>query len=464
MEITNVKNIYFLGIGGIGMSALAQWFHEAGFVVGGYDKTPSDITRMLEETGIFVTFNDSVEAIPSHFKTNTDDTLVVYTPAIPSSHPGLQYYFKQKYQVVKRSQALGMLVKDKECIAVAGTHGKTSVSSTLAYILSCTKESCSAFLGGVVKKLKGNVVINPNAELVVVEADEFDRSFLTLYPSLAVITAIDADHLDIYENKQQIVEAFEQFIGQVKPGGKVLIKKGVPFNYEANNKVTYYSYSITEKADFYPTNIKLIEGEYHFNLVTPVQTVEDIQLRVPGLYNLENAVAALSLALMAGANAADLVNALQEYNGVKRRFDVQLKSDKVILIDDYAHHPAEIEACVKSVRHIYPDKKITGIFQPHLFTRTRDFAGEFAQSLDLLDELFLLPIYPARELPIQGVTSQIILDQMKLAAKSICHYNQVEEKVLEAKGNIILMMGAGDIDRLVSPVKERLKAKFDLDE
>lgn len=462
MDLKTIHSVYFVGIGGIGMSALAQWFHEAGFKVAGYDKTPSDITEGLQNLGIEISFNDQVDAIPEQFKTDINNVLVVYTPAIPSLHKGLAYFFSNKYQVVKRSQALGMLVKDKNSIAVAGTHGKTSVSSTLAYILSCTKLSCSAFLGGVVKKLKGNVVIDPSSELVVVEADEFDRSFLTLYPQIAIITAIDADHLDIYENKGQIIEAFEQFVAQVKPGGKVIIKKGVDFNKEANNKVSYYTYSITEKADFYTTNIHNDNGEYSFNLVTPIGTIEGLKLGAPGLYNLENAVAALSAAILSGADSKELAIALQSYNGVKRRFDIQLVNKNVIFIDDYAHHPAEIEACINSVRHIYPNKKITGIFQPHLFTRTRDFADDFAESLDLLDELILMPIYPARELPIEGVSSEIIFNKMQLSNKQMCKYANVEDKILENDSDIYLTMGAGDIDRLVTPIKESLIKKYNI--
>ncbi len=464
MDLNALHSVYFVGIGGIGMSALAQWFHEAGLYVAGYDKTPSEITSNLEQSGINISFTDAVEAIPDRFKSDPEKVLIVYTPAIPSTHLGLKYFFSNNYEVVKRSQALGILVKDKNSIAVAGTHGKTSVSSTLAYILSCTKQSCSAFLGGVVKKLKGNVVINPESELVVVEADEFDRSFLTLYPQIAIITAIDADHLDIYENKEQIVEAFEQFVAQVKPGGKVIIKKGVQFDYSVNNKVTYYTYSITEKADFYTSNIHLENDKYCFNLVTPITTIKDLRLGVPGLYNLENAVAALAAAILSGADTNELVIALQSYNGVKRRFDIQLQSSNVTLIDDYAHHPAEIEACVNSIRHQYPNKKITGIFQPHLFTRTRDFANEFAESLDLLDEVILMPIYPARELPIEGVTSHIIFDKMNLKVKTICEYNMVEEAVLSANSEIILIMGAGDIDRLVQPIKQKLKQKYNIGE
>jgi len=462
MDLKTIHSVYFVGIGGIGMSALAQWFHEAGFNVAGYDKTPSEITEGLQAMGIDISFSDQIDAIPEIYKSNVEKTLVVYTPAIPSTHSGLAYFFTNKYQVVKRSQALGILVKDKNSIAVAGTHGKTSVSSTLAYILSCTKLSCSAFLGGVVKKLKGNVLIDPESELVVVEADEFDRSFLTLYPQIAIITAIDADHLDIYENKAQIIEAFEQFVAQVKPGGKVIIKKGVEFNREANNKVSYYTYSITEKADFYTTNIYLDNGEYTFNIVTPIGTIEGLRLGVPGLYNLENAIAALAAAILSGADTKELTIALHSYNGVKRRFDIQLVSEKVIFIDDYAHHPAEIEACIKSVRHIYPDKKITGIFQPHLFTRTRDFAGDFAESLDMLDELVLMPIYPARELPIKGVSSQIIFDRMHLKNKQLCEYKDVNKQVQESDSEIFLTMGAGDIDRLVTPIKETLIKKFEI--
>lgn len=460
MKLGNIDKIYFVGIGGIGMSAIAQWFCKAGFVVEGYDKTPSDITKKLETENIKIYFQDSETSISEIFKTNKTSTLVVYTPAIPKDSKILNYFIQNKYEILKRSQILSQLVQDKKSIAVAGTHGKTSISANLSYLLSKTSLSCSAFLGGVVKNFDSNVLINTDSEMVVVEADEFDRSFLTLYPQTAVISAIDADHLDIYKDKQKMVEAFEQFVKQVQKGGNVLIKHGVDINTNVNKNVKYYTYSINQKTDFYAENVQIKNGMYSFNLVSPFGNIENLKLSVPGLYNVENAIAALAAAIINNADAEQLKKALESYTGVKRRFDVQIRSNKLMMIDDYAHHPAEIEACIKSVRHLYPNKTITGLFQPHLFTRTQDFLEQFAKSLDLLDKALLIPIYPAREKPIEGVTSNAILKKMKLKNKYICEYNEAENKILDLKSDIYLIMGAGDIDRLVKPIKNKLEQKY----
>lgn len=459
-----INKIYFVGIGGIGMSAIAKWFVEAGFEVAGYDKTPSEITENLKNKGIEISFDDKAKSIPEGFKSSTKETLIVFTPAIPNDSEILNYFQKHNYSIFKRAEILAKLSENKNTIAVAGTHGKTSISSTLAYLLSQTSLLCNAFLGGISKNLKSNVLIQPQSELMVIEADEFDRSFLQLYPNTAIISAIDADHLDIYKSKQELFEAFEQFVKQVKENGNVLLKKGIEINQNLNKKVEYFTYSANEKADFYAKNVSIKNGKYHFDFVSPFGNFEGFILGVPGRYNLENAVAAIAAALVNKANVEELKIALENYTGVKRRFDVQISSENLILIDDYAHHPAEIEACIKSVRELYPNKTITGIFQPHLFSRTQDFMDDFAKSLDLLDAALLIPIYPAREMPIQGVTSESILNKMKLEKKYFCLYNEAANKISSLQSDVYLIMGAGDIDRLVKPIKQKLEQKLLLNE
>lgn len=456
-NITTYKKVYFIGIGGIGMSALASWFHEAGYVVAGYDRTPSAITLQLQNDGIPVTFLDAITEIPPDFKQNKDEVLVVYTPAVPVTHQGLSFFQEHGFTVIKRSQALGLLVKDKLGIAVAGTHGKTSVSTNIAWLM---KQSASAFLGGMSKNLESNVLISPLAQKVVVEADEFDRSFLTLYPEIAVLTAIDADHLDIYGSKDELLKAFESFIAQVKHGGKVLLNHRLVFNKKVNPNITYYTYGMHGNADYHAQNIKINQGFYHFDLVTPQKTITDLKLGVPGLYNLENAVAAVSVALLANTPLVQIQKQLESYQGVKRRFDFHIKTENLVLIDDYAHHPEEIKACIRSVRELYPDKKIVGAFQPHLYSRTNDFYLEFAESLDLFDEMVLTDIYPAREEPIEGVSSRLILKHMKNKHKSHCTLTEMAEVLAKKDAEVFVMMGAGDIERQIVNVKSKLLDKL----
>ncbi|MBI9066944.1 MAG: UDP-N-acetylmuramate--L-alanine ligase [Salinivirgaceae bacterium] len=452
MKLENYHRIYFVGIGGIGMSALAQWFVKAGFKVAGYDRVASEITKNLAKIGVAVFYDDSEGMIPDEYKL-AEDTLVIYTPAIPKSHQGLIYFRNQSFNILKRSEALGLLVKDKSGIAIAGTHGKTSISSNTAWLLN---ESCSAFLGGIAKNLQSNVIVNPDSENVVIEADEFDRSFLTLHPSLAVISAIDADHLDIYKDKNEIVETFYQFIKQIKNGGILVYKNSLEIDKAINQDITYYTYSLDADADFYALNICAVDGFYEFDLKTPFGIIEAFKLGVPGLYNLENAIAALAMALFSGALPEELKEKLASYEGVKRRFDYQIRSEKLVFIDDYAHHPEEIKACINSIKHLYPGKTITGIFQPHLFTRTRDFADEFAKSLSLCDQLLLTNIYPAREEPIKGITSEIIFDKIESKQKKLLTYDNLLSQIKNIDTDIIVTMGAGDIDLLVAPIKEEL--------
>jgi len=458
LELNKYNRIYFVGIGGIGMSALASWFSKAGFRVAGYDKSASDITTKLEKEGIRVSFDESVAAIPDDFKTDLDKILVIYTPAIPKQHEGLVYFNSNNYTIIKRAAALGLLVKEKKGIAVAGTHGKTSVSTTTAWLLN---QSCSAFFGGVSKNLESNVIINPSADKVVIEADEYDRSFLTLFPETLVVTSMDADHLDIYSDKEEIVATFYQFIGQIKKDGILIYKNGLSIPFNINSEISYFTYSLQDvTSDFYASNIHIVDGQYCFNWHYPQGMAADFLLGVPGLYNLENAVAALAAAWLNGASVNELKTKLATYKGVKRRFDFHIRTQSLVYIDDYAHHPEEIRVCIESVRHLFPNRKITVVFQPHLYSRTRDFATDFAHSLDLCDSVILVDIYPAREEPIAGVTSQIILDKMHLSKKVLCSYNQVLDQIDAQPIDILITMGAGNIDRLIIPITEALKQKY----
>lgn len=460
MNIKNFHRVYFVGIGGIGMSAIARWFHAAGYKVAGYDKTPSEITNSLNNEGIRVSYNDSVSAIDEDFKTNTETSLIVYTPAIPNKHESLGFFKANNYTVLKRSEALGLLVKEAKGIAIAGTHGKTSISTTVAWLMN---EECNAFLGGISKNLNSNVIINTKANSVVIEADEFDRSFLTLYPEIAVVSSMDADHLDIYNNHNALVDTFHQFISQIKSGGSLIYKHGLTINKEINSEITYYTYSLDNiSADFFASNIQIVNGFYTFNWHAPSKVIENLVLGVPGLYNLENAVAALASAFMANTKVDTLKENLKTYQGVKRRFDYLLRTEKVVYIDDYAHHPEEIKACINSVRHLYPDKKITGVFQPHLYSRTNDFANDFAKSLDACDEIILTDIYPAREEPMPGVNSNLIFNKIENANKTLCPYSNLVDEILAREAEIIITMGAGDIDRLVSEIRNGLIEKYSL--
>ena len=458
-DLQKIKNVYFLGIGGIGMSALARYFKHLGKNVAGYDRTPTALTETLQAEGIAVHFEDDIRFIPS--KWNPAETLAVYTPALPDDHKELSWCREKPIWLMKRARALGIICNGKSCIAVSGTHGKTTVSTITATILSQSKTGCGAFLGGISKNFGSNLLLPPeNSPWIVAEADEFDRSFLHLQPYLALVTSIDADHLDIYGDKGKITESFEKFISQIKPGGKLVVKKGVELN-TSKTRAEVFSYSLTEKADFNTVNLHLNSegGYYSFDLKTPDGIIAHCKLNYPGLVNVENAVAAVSLAFLAGAAADDIKSGLEEYQGVVRRFDMRFKSETQIYIDDYAHHPAELEAVIRSVKALYPTRKVTGIFQPHLYSRTRDFAGEFAASLDLLDETVLVPVYPAREEPIKGVNSELIFDKIKNENKFLIKKSEVPDLLKNHKTDIVLTMGAGDIDGIGNQIIEVLKNK-----
>lgn len=450
------RNIYFIGIGGIGMSAIARYYNAKGFRVSGYDKTPSPLTHALENEGIEVHYEDNTSYVPKDIET----TLVVYTPAIPKDMGELVYVQENGYRVIKRSRMLGEITQGQRCMAVAGTHGKTTTSTLLSHIFTASGEGCSAFLGGISKNYGSNLLIHQN-DVVVVEADEFDRSFLQLYPETAVITSMDADHLDIYGDESHIREAFKAFASQVS--GTVIVKKGLDITAEDTEaKILTYSYN-DPSADFHAV---LTEGDgngrSHFDLHWPGGVIRDCMVGIPGWVNIENAVAASAIGLTYGLDPEKIKEALAGFGGVRRRFDIRLENERCIYIDDYAHHPREIAASLTSIRGNYPGRKLTAIFQPHLYTRTRDFAEGFAEALSHADRLILLDIYPAREEPIPGVTSEIIFDGVSLDDKVLLRKEELMRHLesLEAPQNEVYMtIGAGDIDRFVEPLAELLKKR-----
>ena len=459
-SLHKIKNVYFLGIGGIGMSALARYFKFTGRNVAGYDRTKTALTDNLQAEGIDVHFEDDIRNIPTHW--NPENTMAVFTPALPDDHEELAWFKKQPIGLFKRAKVLGLISNEKSGIAVAGTHGKTTVSTMVANTLNKTENGCGAFLGGISKNFGSNLLLpKEESPWIVVEADEFDRSFHHLQPQLALITSIDADHLDIYGNKEKVIEAFEKFISQIKPNGKLVVKKGVEIDAAAQTSAEIFSYSIKEDADFATINLRLNAegGFYQFDLKTPAGIIENCKLNYPGLVNVENAVGASALAFFAGTSPDEIKAGLEDYKGVARRFDVQFKSDKYIFIDDYAHHPEELKAVITSVKALYSNRKITGIFQPHLYSRTKDFSTEFALSLDLLDTAIIIPLYPAREEPIEGVSSKIIFDQMKLKEKYLATKEETLEMLRNSENDVVITMGAGDIDRMVKSIVDIFKSK-----
>ena len=448
-------NYYFIGIGGIGMSAIARYFKHRGFAVSGYDRTPSALTHALEEEGIAVHYDDDVTAIPA----DVEHTFVIYTPAIPEELGEMQYVRSHGYALCKRSKALGEISRGQECLAVSGTHGKTTTSTLLAHILTVSGEGCNAFLGGISKNDDTNLLLSKNPVLVA-EADEFDRSFLQLHPHIAVVTATDADHLDIYNDHAHVVEAFGLFTAQVYADGAVIVKYGVEVPLEAT-KAKVWRYAYDTPCDFYASDITpLPGGRFDFTLNHPGGHIEHCRVGVPGWVNVENAVAASAVALLHGTDPEQIRAALASFQGVKRRFDIHVESPRIAYIDDYAHHPNEIKAAISSMRNIFPGRKLTGIFQPHLYTRTRDFAPEFADALSGLDALILLPIYPAREEPIPGVTSQIIFDEVRLKDKVLIPKEQLMDYLKDLDIDCLVSFGAGDVDRFIEPIEQMLKARL----
>lgn len=448
-----------LGIGGIGMSALARYFKANGKTVSGYDRTQTTLTIELKSEGIDVNYLDEVENIPTQLTTdNASQSLVIFTPAIPKDSVQYNYLLKSGVNMVKRSVVLGWIAEQSFTIAVAGTHGKTTTSSIITHLLKQADVNCTAFLGGISINYDSNLVLGnyddaTNPPKVVVEADEFDRSFLTLHPDIAVITSMDSDHLDIYGDKEHLEESYRLFAQQVKPKGILIHKAGLSIPVSGTK---IFTYSIEQPADYRAENIVVENNQYVFDLVTPQDRFYKLALGLPGRHNVENAVAACAVALQLEITIEKIKNALASYQGVHRRFEYHIRKNNLTFIDDYAHHPEELRAAINSVKELFPDKKITGIFQPHLYTRTRDFADGFAESLSLLDSLFLLDIYPARELPIEGVTSQMILNKVKSTNKKLVSKENLINELLVSKPEVVLTLGAGDIDALVKPIKEAL--------
>jgi UDP-N-acetylmuramate--alanine ligase len=444
MELNHIKRIYFVGIGGIGMSAIARYFVKRGCVVCGYDKTRTNLTVALEQEGILISYMDDAAVLPVSFHEKSDDTLIVYTPAIPKDAEILNYFKDNGFVLKKRSEVLGIISKGQFCIAVAGTHGKTTTSSIIAHVLTHTGYGCTAFLGGISTNYNSNFLIGDN-NVVVVEADEYDRSFLTLHPDISVITSMDADHLDIYGDAAQLTESFELFAGQLKDDGKLFVKEGLSLN--------GITYSADLNSSLRATNIRVENANFVFDFEDGYVKIRDLSLSLPGKHNVENAVAAIGVALSLGIHSGSIKKAIASFKGVKRRFEYLVKSPEHIYIDDYAHHPEELRACFDAVRQLYPEKKLTVIFQPHLFTRTRDFADEFAKVLSTADSLMLLEIYPARELPLPGINSQFLLDKISLEEKEICGKDLALERVRNEMPELLLTVGAGDIDTLIQPLK-----------
>jgi UDP-N-acetylmuramate--L-alanine ligase len=446
MNLQPIKNVYFIGIGGIGMSALARYFNANGKQVAGYDRTSTEITQQLEKEGISVHFSDDVAAIPASFK-NTETTLVVFTPAVPKEHSELVYFQQHGYEVVKRSEVLGFITKNSYCLAVAGTHGKTTTSSILAHLLVEAKAPVSAFLGGIAENFNSNLVLK-GSEYTVVEADEFDRSFLRLSPNIACITSMDADHLDIYGDEQHLIEGFHEFATKIKPGGSLLVRNGLNIEGE--------TYGLEDNADYTFQNIRIVEGVYHFDFHYSGGTYCNYTFTKPGRHNLLNALAAVSMGVKAGFAPETLLPHLATFKGVKRRFSYILQEKNRIFIDDYAHHPSEINALYQAVAEMYPDVPKTIIFQPHLFTRTRDFMEDFAKSLSQFDEVILLDIYPARELPIEGITSEVLLNKITALKKILLKKDELLSFLRKKNPPLLLAVGAGDIGAEVVRIKEVL--------
>lgn len=461
MDLHTVTALYFVGAGGIGMSALIRYFLANGKRVGGYDKTPSELTAALIREGAAIHYTDDMALVEDCFL-SPEHTLVVYTPAIPDSHTELTYFRTHGFQVVKRAQLLGEITRCNRGLCVAGTHGKTTTSSMLAHILKQSHVDCNAFLGGILKGYESNLMLSKKSDLTVIEADEFDRSFHWLRPYMAVITSADPDHLDIYGTAEAYRESFEHFTSLISPDGVLLMKKGVLVAPRLQENVRLFTYSATEKADFYAENVVVSDGSITFDFVGPNVRIDNVELGVPVMVNIENGTAAMAIAWLNGATEEEIRRGMATFKGPHRRFEFHLKTPQCVLIDDYAHHPAELKQSILSVKALYPNRRLTGIFQPHLYTRTRDFASDFAASLSLLDELILLDIYPAREEPIPGVTSALIFDQVTLPAdrKKLIRREELLTLVEQESFEVVLMVGAGNIDRLVEPVKEILVQKI----
>lgn len=461
MQILNYKLYYFLGVGGIGMSALARYFNHYGKTVYGYDKTQTELTKELESEGIHIHYNEDESFVKDLLsKYNKENVLVIYTPAVPKEHAEFVYLQNNQYSLQKRAWVLGEITKQFKTIAIAGTHGKTTTTTLVTHILKTAGIDCFAFLGGISQNYKTNLLLgdaNNKDTYVVVEADEYDRSFLTLYPYITVITSVDADHLDIYGDKNAMHDTYRQFASQIQNGGALIVKKNVDNDLKLSGKRLIYSLNLD--TEFSANSIHISNGQFNYNIASPIEPVSHVAIGLPGLHNVENSIAATAVAQQLGVKGDVINDALRSFKGVKRRFDYHVKSKSVVYIDDYAHHPEELKAAITAAKQLYPDKKVTGIFQPHLFSRTRDFADGFAQSLDLLDVCVLLDIYPAREKPIEGVNSQMLLNKMSSKHKHLVKKENVLEFLKTHHCEVVMTLGAGDIDTLIEPIEEYLKSR-----
>ncbi|MCH5306961.1 MAG: UDP-N-acetylmuramate--L-alanine ligase [Prevotella sp.] len=457
MNIQDIKTVYFVGVGGIGMSAIARYFLYRGLVVGGYDRVPSMLTRQLEQEGMLIHYDENVEKIPVACR-QPESCLVIYTPAIPLEHQELQYFHQHGFEIKKRAQVLGTLTRNHKGLCVAGTHGKTTTSAMCAHIMHQSHLDCNAFLGGISKNYGTNYILS-DSDYVVIEADEFDRSFHWLSPYMTVITSTDPDHLDIYGTKEAYLESFRHYTELIQYDGALIIHRGLEMRPHLSEGVRCYDYAL-EEGDFHAENICIEDGEITFDFISPVESVKNVELGQPVFINIENGIAAMAMAQLAGCTADELRQGMKTYGGVDRRFDFKIKTKQLVFLSDYAHHPKEIYQSARSIRELYKDRKITVIFQPHLYTRTRDFYKEFADALSLLDEVVLTEIYPARELPIEGVTSQLIYDNLRRGVeKTIIRKDDVQSFVRQRDFDVLIILGAGDLDDQVPKITEILKSK-----
>ncbi len=460
MNFDKIHTVYLIGIGGIGMSALARYFMMLNKKTMGYDLTETNLTKQLVDEGIRVFYNDNPDEIPIEAQ-NRNNSLVIYTPAIPKNNKLLTYFSNNGFKLLKRAEVLGYIANKSNTIAVAGTHGKTSISGLLSHILSSTGEKCTAFVGGIMNNYNSNFLFSGQAKFTIVEADEFDKSFLQLKPANAIISSIDADHLDIYNKLENLQKGFLEFANQIKPNGNLLIKKGLNISPEEVNKIRLYTYSADEEADIFASNIHIKNNQTYFDINMPGgKILKDLFIQLPGRINIENTVAASGMAYLLGVDEKDIRSGLSSFKGIKRRFDFLLKSERLIYMDDYAHHPKEISAMISSIREVYPDRKLTGVFQPHLFSRTKDFANEFAISLSMLDEVILLDIYPAREKPVEGISAKLIFDNINIENKIMCNLIKLIEEIEKREVDFLITIGAGNIDTLRNKIKSTLEKRL----
>lgn len=459
MELKDIKAVYFVGIGGIGMSAIARFFLHRNVAVGGYDKTPSTLTRQLEAEGALIHYDEDISKITPDFL-NPNNCLVIYTPAVPQDHQELVYFREHDFEILKRAQLLGLLTRSQKGLCVAGTHGKTTTSTMCAHLMHQSHTDCNAFLGGISKNYHTNYIVSNTSNYVVIEADEFDRSFHWLRPWISVITSTDPDHLDIYGTKEAYLESFRHYSTLIQPGGALIIHRGLEMKPAVADGVTVYEYDL-EQGDFHAENIIIENGEITFDFVSPIENIPCISLGQPVPINIENAIAAMAMAQLCGCSAEELKEGMRTYQGVERRFDFKLKTDKIVFLSDYAHHPKEIYQSARSIKELYKGRKVSAIFQPHLYTRTRDFYHDFSDSLSLLDEVILTDIYPAREQPIPGVTSRLIYDHLSdNVEKYLIHTDEVQSFVKAHDFEVLIVLGAGDLDNQVPEIEKILKERY----